>query len=49
MKFIQDHPSHNFIFLNDIGSGAICKVYKAEARYSQGSFYAVRIMKEKDV
>ena len=48
MKFIKDHPSHNFIFLDDLGSGSICKVYKAEARSSEGSFFAVRIMKEKD-
>jgi len=45
VKFIQDHPNNNFIFKEEIGKGGVCKVYKAEARFALGTYYAVRIMK----
>ena len=48
VKFIEDHPTSNFIFKEEIGSGGVCKVFKVEAKFSPKTFYAVRIMKQTD-
>jgi serine/threonine protein kinase len=45
VKFIEGHPTKNFIFRDELGHGGVCKVFKTEARFANNTYYAVRIMK----
>ena len=48
IKFIEEPPTSNFLFKEEIGCGGVCKVFKVEAKFSPKSLYAVRIMKQTD-
>ncbi|EGR29536.1 p21-activated protein kinase, putative [Ichthyophthirius multifiliis] len=48
LNYIEEDPSKFYNFENQLGRGAMCKVYRAFRRKSKGEEFAIRVMKLSD-